>query len=168
MDEHFQVTIDEDGLVVSPFLRTAFNYDMNAASRQTQLICEEETKAQQQFKEECDINTIIERFGLGGEIPVDLRIPLQGEFESVFDYQSALNHLIEADEAFMQLPASIRERFQNNAGKLLDFVSDPGNKDEAMKMGLLRPETPLPAPMDVRVVRDPSEPSKTPPEGSNP
>lgn len=168
MDEHFQVTIDEDGLVVSPFLRTAFNYDMSAASKQTELICEEETKAQQQFKEECDINTIIERFGLGAEIPVDLRIPLQGEFESVFDYQSALNQLIEADEAFMQLPASIRERFQNNAGKLLDFLSDPANKDEAQKLGLLKAIEAPQGPIEVRVIPNPSEPSKTLPEGSNP
>lgn len=55
-----------------PFLRTPYNYDMNAAGDESGLRCEDATRAQQQFKEESDINTIVARFGLTGEMPDNL------------------------------------------------------------------------------------------------
>lgn len=159
------MSIDDDGVVITPFLRTAYNYDMDGASLSHALICEEETRTQQQFKDECDINVIIERFGLNGEIPQNVRVPLQEEFLEVFDYQSSLNKLIEADEAFMQYPAEIRAQFQNDAGKFVEFISDP-DPDEAKQAklrewGLLRPVRADPGPLEVRVIPDPSEPPKT-------
>lgn len=147
------------------FLRSAFNYDMDQASLESALICEDETRTQQQFKEECDINTIIDRFGIGAVIPENPSVPLQSEFLEVFDYQSALNKLIEADQAFMEYPAAIRAQFQNDAGKFVEFVSDP-DPDDAKKAklrewGFLKPQTAPQAPIEVRVIPDPSEPAKT-------
>lgn len=151
------------------FLRTAYNYDMDSVSLQTALVCDEETRTQQQFREECDINTIVERFGITGELPTDVRVPLQAEFLEVFDYQSSLNKLIEADEAFMQYPANVRAEFQNDAGKFVEYVSDPNPDDEKKaklkKWGLLRRETARQAPIEVRVIPDPSGELKTPPAG---
>jgi hypothetical protein len=39
----------------------------------------------------------------------------------------------------MALPADIRFRFLNDPGRFVDFCSDPANRDEMSKMGLLRP-----------------------------
>lgn len=145
-----------------PFLRTRFNYDRNLASDESGLACTDPTRAQQQFAEECDINTIVRRFGVTGELPQTTRIPLNGDFAEVFDYQSALHKLMQAEEAFMELSSDVRKRFDNDPGKLVEFVSDPANADEVKRLGLGRPETPPPAPIEVRVIPDPSEPPKTP------
>lgn len=153
--------IDDDGDINVPFIRSAYNYDMNTAGNETALRCEDETRTQQQFKEECDINTIVERFGLTGELPNNLRVPINAEFLDIIDYQTALNQLREADDAFMQMPANIRSQFDNDAGRFVDYCSDPANKDQLKKWGLTRPETAPQGPIEVRVVPDPSEPLKS-------
>lgn len=128
--------INDDGEVVVPAFRTEFNYDPNRVSDETGLRCTDATRTQQQFAEETDINVIVERFGLTGELPTGLRVPEVIEFTEVFDYQSALNKLREAEDAFMEMPASVRSRFQNNAGDFVDFVSDPRNIDQCREWGL--------------------------------
>lgn len=158
------MTIDnETGEIHTPFLRSAYNYDMNKASNETGLDCPEPTKTQQQFAAEVDINTIVERFGLTGQLPQNVRAPLQGDFTTVYDYQSAMNLIIEAGDAFMQMPAEVRREFDNDPGKFLDFVSDPANRDRAAKLGILRAKEAPPEPQLVRVVQDPQ---KDPPSGS--
>lgn len=119
-----------------PFFRTPFNYDRNAASDDSGLRCDDPTRTQQHFREECDINTIVERFGLTGELPSDLRVPQYGDFTNVFDYHSAMNAVAAANESFDLLPASIRARFENDPAQFVDFCTDPANKDELIKMGL--------------------------------
>lgn len=119
-----------------PVFRTEFNYDRDAVSRETGLACTDATRAQQQYAEECDINTIVERFGLTGELPNGLRVPQMVEFTDVVDYQTALSKLAEADEAFMQMPAAVRSRFQNDAGSFVDFVSNPANIEQCREWGL--------------------------------
>lgn len=153
--------ITEYGEIIPPFIRTAFNYDTNKASDEAGLACLDETRTQQQFGEECDINTIVERFGITGKLPVNLRVPLEVEFTEVFDYQTSLNKLIEADTAFMQMPANVRERFGHDAGAFVAFVSDPNNLDECRKMGLAAPERTQQGPIEVRVIPTPSEGEKT-------
>lgn len=143
-----------------PFLRTPFNYDTDEASFQSGLACLEAGKTMQQFKEECDINTIVERFGITGELPENVRMPLSGDFtEAVTDYQTALNLVRAADEAFMELPAKVRERFSNDPQRLQTFLEDDNNREEARSLGLVVPEPvapPPPPPIDVRVVPEPS------------
>ena len=55
--------------VVAPFVRSPYNYDMSAVSDETGLCCEDESLAIQSAKEDADINTIVRRFGLTGELP---------------------------------------------------------------------------------------------------
>lgn len=121
------------------FLRTAHNYDRDAASDEAGLSCPpEEGVTQQQFAEECDINTIVRRFGLTGELPGDFKAPQYGDFTDVGDYQTALNSVLRAQEEFMSLPGEIRARFQNDPQQLLLFVHDEKNREEAQKLGLLK------------------------------
>lgn len=151
---------DDDGVIQTPFLRTHFNYDMNLASLQSGLHCNDETRTQQQFAEEVDINTIVKRFGLTGQLPQNLHVPMTGDFTEVHDYQTSLNMLMEADNAFMQMPADIREQFGNDAGRFVDFASDPKNIDQCRKWGLAKPETVPDGPIEVRVIPDPQDPLK--------
>lgn len=125
-----------------PFVRSQYNYDVDAVSRETALSCLEPTLTKQAFAEECDINTIVRNFGLTGELPGNFKEPQYGDFSGIFDYQSALNAVIAADESFMMLPADIRARFHHSPQALLEFVSREENRDEAIKLGLVIPSSP--------------------------
>ena len=130
------------------FLRTPYNYDTIEASDASGLSCPEDSLAQQHAKDESDINTIVRRFGLTGELPQGVRMPQYGDFTGATDYHSALNAVIAADAAFMQLPADLRTRFNNDAGAFVDFCADDRNRDEAVKLGLVPAKEPInPAPV---------------------
>jgi len=121
------------------FLRTPYNYDVMEASDLSGLVCEDPSLAQQHAKDECDINTIVRRFGLTGELPSGVKAPQYGDFTDTTDYHTSLNVVRAADAAFMQLPADVRSRFNNDPGALVDFVSDDNNRAEAEKLGLVLP-----------------------------
>jgi len=130
------------------FLRTPYNYDTMEASDASALDCQDPSLAQQHARDECDINTIVKRFGLTGELPNGVRAPQYGDFTAATDYHTAMNAVIAANESFMQLPADVRTRFNNDAGAFVDFCSDENNRAEAEKLGLVvaNPTQPNPAP----------------------
>jgi phage internal scaffolding protein len=121
----------------APFLRTPYNYDLNAASNESGLHCEDATLTQQHFKDECDINNILKQFNVTGLLPEAPLSPRYGDFTGISDYHSALNQVIAAEDEFMALPAQIRSRFDNDPAKLIDFLENVENKDEAIKLGLI-------------------------------
>lgn len=132
-------------------LKTAY-MDFDGASKETGLLCQDPSLAVQASAEEADINTIVRRFNLTGQVPTDIRAPEYGDFTSVTDYQSALNAVIQADESFMAMPAEVRARFHHDPGAFVDFVANPENRQEALKLGLLMPPEAPPEPLAVRVV----------------
>ena len=123
----------------SIFIRTAFNYDADEVSAETGLSCSEPTMAQQQFRDEADINIIMERFGRTGELIAPARMPQYGDFNGVSDYHTAMNAVIEAQASFDALPAKIRATFDNDPGRFVEFCLDDSNRDEAVKLGLVAP-----------------------------
>lgn len=124
-----------------PFIRSAYNYDMDEASEKSGLKCLDKSLAQQEFAEESDINYIAERYGLTGEMPQVLDLPRYGDFTGIFDFQTAQNAVRDALNQFMTLPAKIRSRFDNSPQKLLAFLEDPENLEEARFLGLVpKPE----------------------------
>jgi phage internal scaffolding protein len=130
----------KDVLKEAPFFRTPYNYDRDFASDASALHCEDPTMTMQQFAEESDINTIVRRFGIGVEMPQNFKMPSYGDFtDAVTDFHTAANMVIEADNAFMTLPANIRARFYNDPQNLLEFLADEGNLDEARRLGLVNP-----------------------------
>jgi phage internal scaffolding protein len=133
-------------MMTKVFLRTPYNYDTMEASDAGGLSCPEPTLAQQHAKDETDINTIVRRFGLTGELPTNVRVPQYGDFTHTTDYHTAMNAVLAANEAFMQLPADVRTRFNNDPGALVDFVSDENNRAEAEKLGLVTGSSGEPVP----------------------
>lgn len=123
-----------------PFVRSANNYDRNAASDESGLLCADKSLAKQSFLEECDINTIVKRFGLTGQLPSDVRMPVSGDFTGISDFHMAMNATRAAQEAFMMMPAHVRARFHNDPGEFVDFCMDEKNRDEAVKLGLVPPK----------------------------
>lgn len=118
-------------------IRVPFKYDADAVSLANALCTPEPTRTQQQYKDEVDINTIAKNFGLTGRLPENVRMPTYGDFSDVDDYQSAINAARWAEHSFMQMPANVRERFQNDPQAFLAFCSDAANRDEAIKLGLV-------------------------------
>lgn len=119
--------------------RSALNYDRDYASASSALYCPEKTLAQQSQKEEADINTIVRRFGITGQLPQGVRVPSYGDFDGVSDYREALEAVESAKDSFMRMPAAVRARFDNDPGAFVDFCSDPGNLEELRRLGLAVP-----------------------------
>lgn len=107
---------------------------------------------QQHFKEDSDINVLIERFTHGGNLPQrNAEDYTFGDFSAV-DYQTALDTVMVANEQFGTLPAKVRDRFGNNPAKLLHFLQDENNREEAIGLGLVSRGT-VPS-LDVTVPSD--------------
>lgn len=121
----------------SLFLRTPYNYDTDAASNESGLACEEPSLAQQHFKDECDINTILERFNITGLLPESPLSPRYGDFSGIGDYHTAMNRVMAAKDEFMSLPAQIRSRFNNDPAQLIEFLQNESNRPEAEELGLV-------------------------------
>jgi phage internal scaffolding protein len=121
-----------------PFLRTAFNYDRDAASNESGLVCDDESLAIQSAEEESNINTIVRRFGLTGQLPGQVAMPRYGDFTNIPDFHTAMNLIRQTQDEFMRIPADIRARFENDPQQLMDFLEDDGNRDEAVKLGLVK------------------------------
>ncbi len=143
----------------APFLRTPYNYDTLAASDESGIACEDASLAQQQFKDECDINNILKQFNVTGQLPQAPLSPRYGDFTGISDYKTALDRVIAADEEFMNLPADLRARFDNDAANLIEFLNNEENRAEAEKLGLTEPKQVITAPAV-------EESTPTPPESA--
>lgn len=122
-----------------PFVRNPYNYDVDQASDDAALICEDASMTVQSEAEDADINTIVKRFGLTGQLPTDVRMPVSGDFTGISDYHTAVNTVKAAQLAFMEMPADVRKRFNHDPANLIAFMEDPSNRDEAVKLGLVVP-----------------------------
>ena len=127
---------------MSVFLRTPYNYDVDQVSNETGLRCLDDSLTQQQFKEESDINTIVDRFLKSGVLPTAASMPQYVDYEGVFDFQSAMNVVKAADDNFMRLDAKVRARFNNSPQVFLEFFANPDNAEEAVRLGLAIPKAP--------------------------
>jgi len=113
--------------------------DFSAMSLETGLRCLDPSLTQQQFKEESDINTIVDRFMKTGVMPDSVSMPQYVDYEGVFDFQSAMNTIRAADENFMRMDAKVRARFHNSPQEFLEFFANSDNFDEAVRLGLAVP-----------------------------
>lgn len=109
-----------------------------------------ESKTEQHHKQQCNINTIMQKAYKTGLVP-QRRGALCGDFTNRVDYQTACNKIADAKQDFAELPSNLRRRFHNDPGEFIDFLADEKNLDEAVKLGILsvvEPETPDIPPVD--------------------
>lgn len=101
----------------------------------------EKTKTQQSFAEEVDVNNIVARALktglLGDPMAQAARQAVFGDFSEVGSYHDAMNKVVAAQNAFMELPADLRARFNNDPGLLCEFMANEANLEEAVKLGLV-------------------------------
>ena len=103
----------------------------------------EEGLTEQHHKVSCDIKSIIRQYDRTGLIQnVNKAQAFYGDFTAVNEFQESLNLVKAAQDHFMSLPSDLRRRFDNDPGKYLEFVSNPDNRDEMEKLGMIEPKAP--------------------------
>lgn len=102
---------------------------------------DEPSLTKQSFAADADINNIMARYAQTGYLVDPLSVPVRrpsfGDFSSVPDFHEAQEVLAKSYEHFDSLPAVVRDRFENDPVKLLDFLSDESNRDEAVRLGIV-------------------------------
>ena len=95
-------------------------------------------KTEQAHKKQTDINYILEDYRRSGLIKHAAKN--KGVYDDVpaVDFQEAMLLVTNAQNMFMELPSDMRKRFGNDPGAFLNFVQDPGNKQEMARMGILQ------------------------------
>lgn len=102
----------------------------------------EPSLTQQSDLAESDINILMARYNSGGQLPQVIEPGQYGDFTEITDYRDAQNAILAANEAFAEVPAKIREKFENDPAKFFEFVNNPENLPELRKLGLANPEEP--------------------------
>lgn len=115
----------------------------------------DEVRTQQSQKDDADINVIVDRARRGAALPEGRQQPpIYADFTEVpTDLREALVLARRAEELFMAMDPYVRRRFDNDPMAMLDFLNDPRNREEAVKLGLVKAPVPEKAP---------SEPEKAP------
>lgn len=92
---------------------------------------------EQNHKKECDVNEIIKKYDRTGLITHVSKIEAKFGDLTGADFKAMQDQVANAHSMFAALPAEIRKFFENEPSKLLEFMEDSGNRDQAIKMGLI-------------------------------
>jgi phage internal scaffolding protein len=111
-----------------------------------------ESLTQQHFAHEADVRNIIKQYDKTGLIAnVQKGVAQYGDYSEVNEYREALDLVNDANDMFAELPAELREMFQNNAGTFLEFATNPENNDKMIELGLKEaPIVPLEEPIKAK------------------
>lgn len=104
------------------------------------LYCKDPSLARQASKDEVDINQVLAKYANGGVLNVNVKEPIYADVSQLPDYRTALETVRDAESAFAELPSYVRDRFSNDPGELLAFLSNVDNRDEALELGLIEPD----------------------------
>ncbi|WNK12812.1 MAG: internal scaffolding protein [Microvirus sp.] len=125
-------------------------------------------RTKQSHLAECDINTIMKQYSQTGQIKHISAQAQAGRYLDLpdnIDFQEAMNIIRDGENAFASLPSKTRDRFGNDPANFLEFMADPHNAPEAIKMGLATksetqpPAGPLSEPETKPVAASPSDPA---------
>ena len=124
--------------------------------------CEGESKTEQSHKKAANINNIVAKYRKTRFLNNVNTTATYGDFVGAGDLHEMQNRILQAQSDFMSIPSELRSLFDNDAGKLLDFIHDPKNIAESVEMGLMDKSALelIPAP------ESPPEAASEPPEGS--
>lgn len=126
-------------------------------------------RVKQEFRDESDINNILKQYKLTGQIRHISAKAAMGAYQDLPDpieFQDAMNLVISSEESFSTLPAHVRDRFGNDPVQFLEFMANPANQDEAIKLGLAKDSRepvsgpPSSPPVSPAPPAPPSEPAK--------
>lgn len=96
---------------------------------------------QQQFKDECEIESLLKAHNLGqvmGILNHHGQQPLYADVTDVPNFHDAQNHVSRAREYFEGLPSDVRSRFNNSLAEFLTSLNDPGAREALTEMGVFK------------------------------
>lgn len=107
--------------------------------------------AQQQFRDDCDVNRIVDRYVKTGVLEhLSDVAPQYGDVTDVpTDLMAAYDAVGRAEVAFMQLPSQLRKELDNDPSRLSAWLRNENNRETAVRYGLMNAPvepTNLPAP----------------------
>lgn len=109
----------------------------NTGKRKVYTVNKETSKTDQQWKEHCDVNYIMDRFAKTGQINhLAKRTGQYADVSGVHNLHESLCLVRKAEEEFKKQPAKVRARFHNNLEEMYEFLQDPRNDEEAVALGL--------------------------------
>nr|WAE43817.1 MAG: internal scaffolding protein [Microviridae sp.] len=100
-----------------------------------------ESLTQQEFADDCNINSMLENQQRTGMISLNQNFPEYSDFTGVTSFQDAIHQIKEAEEQFLTLPPSVRNRFNNDPHQLITFLQDTNNRKEAEDLGIVQSKT---------------------------
>jgi phage internal scaffolding protein len=114
-----------------PF-RTAYGQKLRVA------IATGDGLTEQNHKDETDINKIVRKYNKTGLIDHLNQFEKQYGDMTGYDYQDAMNTVAAANTMFEGLPSAIRNKFDNDPAKFINFVDNEANEDQLVEMGLAK------------------------------
>lgn len=114
-------------------LKTAFGVNADGE------LVSQVSMTKQEFMADCDIHNILQEFKVTGQIKhlaANAAAGVYTDLSELPDFQTALNTVAAGEAAFASLPSKLRARFKNEPAQFLEFMSNPANQDEIIKLGL--------------------------------
>lgn len=112
-----------------------------------------DTRVQQKYKDESNVNKIVQKFA-HGQMPLgNNNDPIFMDISEIPDYQDMLNHVAHTNNEFAKLPSKLRAHFENEPSKMIAWLKDPENLTMARKFGLINPEEKEVTPLDTEIER---------------
>ncbi len=112
---------------------------MSRATKLRKRVCIDKmdpSKTDQSFKNEVNINNIIDRYKKTGLLPnFKERIPLFGD-ENTTTLYDAFQAVSNAQELFLELPVAIRKEMGHDPKNLESYLSNPENAETLLEYGL--------------------------------
>lgn len=119
---------------------------------------------EQNHKDACNVNKIVSRFQKTGLLDhLNSAQPMEIDSAPPISYHEALNIVAQGKTAFETLPATLRQHFEHDAAKYVEFCMNPENREELVKMGLA--VAPIP-PLEPETAPNPTPPSAPAEKGS--
>lgn len=101
----------------------------------------EPSLTQQQFKDECEIESLLKAHNLSqvmGIVNNHDRQPLYADVTDIPDFHDAQNHVARATEYFEGLPSDVRSRFNNSLSEFLTTLNNPDAREALTEMGVFK------------------------------
>ncbi len=97
----------------------------------------EDSMTKQAFKDEVDINFIVNRFAETGLIShIAGGIPQFVDASALGDYRSIIEQVRSVEKYFDGLPAKVRTSFGNDASRFMDFLESGASREDLEKLGI--------------------------------
>lgn len=96
----------------------------------------EKSIVKKEFQDQTNINSMLKRFKVTGQIPVNKNMPQYGDVSGVKSFHDAHEVVQQAYDSFDTLPSAIRKRFGNDPLSIIEFLDNPSNLEESYSLGL--------------------------------